>query len=501
MSFIKDKTDLFGEISATKALFDNFPELNKSVNSYESIKSKSGNLIPLFLDLLQELIGTVIEEKFKDFLKKSDKIENKLKDVIIKEVIKKAKNSDFKLSDIENPILNTNIKNIDVDNTLKMDPNTDVGKFYYGKAAPSAPALPNDPSVQVSVEPGGDFQKFLFETKQTGSGNWKDILNVVWDEDNLKVNVDPQTLAEKSFENFLRSFLDSVKILDLSKLVSDILDMTFGTVSSLTDAGADWLEDRMKLKSLCDKVIDAEGKSNNNVNPVMYDNSFFAFSQKEKEAIRYLTTNTTNGGNLADLGCGTASTNVGLDDFEKVFELLQNVKPSLVKETLTESVGGLVEKSASVVDEENKDTVKFNLFAQMWEYLTSVIVGQTFKPWNVIIQQIGESILNTSGIDPNTPIGAPGIDIDNSSLEKSGLEDYFIKFKSLNVCLIKEVQSIILEFLFDIVKAEIIKLVAIKVSQIIADQQKNYKEQVGSAREALKQVNNILSLINSLTGG
>ena len=57
-----------------------------------------------------------------------------------------------------------------------------------------------------------------------------------------------------------------------------------------------------------------------------------------------------------------ASTNVGLDDFEKVFELLQNVKPSLVKETLTESVGGLVEKSASVVDEENKDTVKFNLF-------------------------------------------------------------------------------------------------------------------------------------------
>ena len=120
-----------------------------------------------------------------------------------------------------------------------MDPNTDVGKFYYGKSStPSAPALPNDPSVQVSVEPGGDFQKFLFETKQTGSGNWKDILNVVWDEDNLKVNVDPQTLAEKSFENFLRSFLDSVKILDLSKLVSDILDMTFGTVSSLTDAGS-----------------------------------------------------------------------------------------------------------------------------------------------------------------------------------------------------------------------------------------------------------------------
>ena len=168
MAFIKDKTDLFGEISATKALFDNFPELNKSVNSYESVKSKSGNLIPLFLDLLQELIGAVIEEKFKEFIKKADNIELKIKDVIIKEVMKKVKKSNFKLSDIENPVIETNIKNIDVDGTLKMDPETEIGKFYYGKAAPQAPALPNDPSVQVSLEPGGDFQKFLFETKQTG---------------------------------------------------------------------------------------------------------------------------------------------------------------------------------------------------------------------------------------------------------------------------------------------------------------------------------------------
>ena len=61
MPFIKDKTDLFGEISASKALFDNFPELNKSFNSYESIKSKKGNIIPLLLDLLKELIGSNIQ--------------------------------------------------------------------------------------------------------------------------------------------------------------------------------------------------------------------------------------------------------------------------------------------------------------------------------------------------------------------------------------------------------------------------------------------------------
>lgn len=500
MAFIKDKTDLFGEISATKALFDNFPELNKTINSYESVKSKSGNLIPLFLDLLQELIGTVIEEKFKEFIKKADNIELKIKDVIIKEVMKKVKKSNFKLSDIENPVIKTNIKNIDVDGTLKMDPETEIGKFYYGKAAPQAPALPNDPSVQVSLEPGGDFQKFLFDTKQTGSGNWKNILNVSWEEDDLKVNIDPATLLNNTFENFLRKFLDSIKILDLGKLVGDILDMCFGTISSLTDAGQEWLENKFKLKELCDKVIDAEGKSDNNLDPVIYDNSFFVFSQKERDNIRYLTNNTTNGGNLADLGCGTASTSVGLEDFEKVFDLLQNVKPSLVKETLTQSIDGLMSKSVAGVEEENQESVLANLFTQIWEYLTSTIMSQTVKPWNVMLQQMAEGILDTAGVDPSAPIGAPGINIDNSSLEKSSVEDYFVKFKSLNVCLIKEIQSTIIEYLFDIVKAELIKLVAIKVAQIQADQYKNYKEQIDSAREVLKSVNNIFSLINNLGG-
>ena len=39
MGFIDDKTELFKEISTTKALFENFPELNKSFNTYQSVKS------------------------------------------------------------------------------------------------------------------------------------------------------------------------------------------------------------------------------------------------------------------------------------------------------------------------------------------------------------------------------------------------------------------------------------------------------------------------------
>ena len=501
MGFISDKTDLFSEISATKALAQFFPELNKTVNSYNSVKSKKGNIIPLLLDLLTETLGSNIQEQFKEFIKKSDKIENKLKDQIIKQIKKQAKKSNFDLSQVSNPILNTNVKNIDVKGTLKMDPDTDLGKFYYGKAAPlSAGSLPTDPTIQVGLEPGGDFQKFLFDAAKTGSGNWKNILNVEWVNDNLKVNIDPQYLVGKSFENFLRDFLDSIKILDLSKLVSSSLDMTFGTISSLTDAGSDWLENQLTLKELTEKVIDSETLSTDTT-PVIYDNSFFQFSKEEKNRIRKQVENIKNGNNLADLGCGEVERAVDFNDFESSFDNLRNTKPAFVKDTLTSSIDNIIEKSVGALSEENQETAKQNLFRQLWENLTSTILDQTIQPFNLILQQMGESMLNTAGIDPSGTIGAPGLQLDGPSLEKPSIEDYFTKFRSMNVCLIKEViYPIIVEFLFDIIKKEVLLLVSVKVALIQADQLKNYKQQIDSAREVLKNVNNILSFINSLSG-
>ena len=274
----------------------------------------------------------------------------------------------------------------------------------------------------------------------------------------------------------------------------------FGAISSLTDAGVDWLEDKLKLKQLCDKVINKESLADDR-NPPVYDNSFFEFSQKEKDQIRNISRDISTGNNLVNLGCSTAETGVDLNDLEEAFDSIQNVKPSLVKESFTGSLEKIMEKSTAGVNEENRENVLANLFGQVWEYIVTLFMSQTIKPFNVILQQIGESLLSTLGVPSDPNFEPPGIEIDNTSLEKSSVEDYFIKFRSLNTCLIKEIYSLLIEFLFDVVKAEIIKLVAVKVAQIQADQQRQYKEQIESAREVLKNVNNLLSLINNITGG
>ena len=498
MGFISDKSELFGEVAATKAVKDLFPKLNKSFDTFDSVKSKSGNIIPMLLDLLKELSGKELKKHFNELLKKSDKIENKVKDRIAKEILKKSNNNNFQLSQINNPILKTNVKNIDVDGTLKIDPNTDLGKFYYGKAAETVPNLPGEPpSVNVSVKPGGDFTKFLFDVKQTGSGNWKNILNADWgNNDQISFGINPQYLSNNSLENFLKDFLDSVKIIDLSQLFSTILDVIFGAVSSLTDAGSEWLEDKVKLKKIVDKIIEKESLSDGKT-PIVYNDDFFKFNKKDREEIRLRTKSISNGDNLVDLGCGTSANNVDIADFDDAFKLLTDSKPSLIKEGLTKSTNEIIKKSTAGASEENKKTIESNIISEIFENLTAVITSQTIKPFNTVLQQMGESLFNTPNIDPSSNVGAPGVEI-NNTLEKSGVEDYVQKFSNLNTCIVKDIYSILVEFLFDIVKSEVLKLVEKKVALIAADQLQNYREHIEKARELLKTITNLLSFINNL---
>lgn len=510
MGFIDDKNSLFAEIGATKALNDNFPELNKTFSSFNTVRSKSGNLVPLLIDLLKVLIGSNIKKSFKDLIKKTDKLEAKMKKRIVKEIMKKAKESNFPLSGVTNPVLEIKVKDIDIDGTLKVDPETDLGKFYYGKAIPTVSGttlggnLPTNPTVQVSLEPGGDFTKFLFDVKKNGTGNWKNIMYMEWQEyntqqDKIKVSIDPQYLSEKSFEKFLLKFLNSVKILDLSLLMTTILDVIFGTVSSLTDVGAERLKDYYKTKAIVDKILDREGLSEPGT-PIIYDNSFFNFSKKERDFIDFKASSVLNGGNLSDLGCGTVESNIDIDDLDSFFNELQSIKPSLVKESLTLNLEKVLKKATASSAEEDRENILQNMFTQIWENLTAIILSQTFKPFSVILLQMGEALLNTAGINPNSPIGAPGININGTSLQRSSVEDYIQKFKSFNICMIKDIQATIVEFLFDTIKAEILKLVKIKVKKFSEDQAKNYKSQIRTTRELLKQVNNLLSFINNISG-
>jgi len=508
MGFIKDKSDLFSEVAVIRSIEENFPELNKSISSFESVKSKNGNLIPFMLDLLKELAGEEVKESFNKILERTDSIEAEMKEEIIKEVLKTTNNNSFTLSNSTEPILKTKIENIDLSGNLKINPNEELGKYYYGKdALAQSQNLTTVTSTSYSVSadaPPADFTRFLYNVKETGSGNWKDLLLFTYESEGtenevLTVNLS-NSLNGSNFESFVRKFMDSIKLLDLSLIVTTILDILFGAISSLSEAGSEWLNTQLKLSKTVNKIIDKESLSNED-EFVTYDNSFFDFSKSELDEIDGKLNGIINGVNLVDLGCGFGENFIDLDDLEESIDKLNDIRPSYVKSSLTEFTNKLIKNSTVGVGDNNRLGVELNIISEILNALPGIILGFTMKPSNILLYQIADSFINGGINAPQIDGTYSGISFavdDGNNSTKNSTDIFTQKFKAPVVCIVKKIYSIILKILFEIVKAEILKRVPILFNKIIKDQRDNYLKVSKTARELLKTVTNLLSFINSL---
>ena len=494
MGFIDDKSEIFEEIAANRALRENFPELNKTLKLYKSIDNKNGNMIPFLLDMLVEVGDESLKENvFKPLLEKSVAWENTIKETLIENVTSfYTKNNNVVMSGITNPVANIKIKDIDLDGTLKIEEDSDVGKFYYGE---DQQQLLNNVNTTIGGIPtqivefdsnvGGNFTLFLKKVLKTGTGKWKNIFLFEYNENNeeLKVNI---LDTNQNFETFIKKSINSIKLFDLSKLMSSLIDFIYGSITNLTDIGRTYLEDLVRSKELIDKIINKESLSETEFNT--YDNSFFVFTKEEQDAIKAKTDAILNGTNLSNLGCGQGINFVDMSDFEDDFNNLNNFRPSLVKNSFSNFTDKLVNNSTVDLPDEDKESSLIGLIKEFIKSLPALLFKQVVQPYIVMITQLSESIFNnlTGGVNLITP---------SASLEVGGLESFIINFREQSVCIIKKIYSLIVEYIFKIIKSKIISLVAFKIAKITKEKTIQYTEQVKRARELLEGINNILSFI------
>lgn len=486
MSFIGDKSEIFNEVAANRALKENFPKLNKTVNSFASIKNKEGNITPFLLDLLVEVGEKSLDEDvFKPLLEKSVSWEKDVKDFLVDNITSFYTNRDFNLNNIVQPFLNINIKDIDLNDTLKIDENSDIGKFYYGQNQEQLFTEINNttPTIEFNSNVPGNFTLFLRKVLKTGSGRWKDQLDFLYDPltENLSVSM---VDTNQTFENFIRKNINSIKIFDLSKTMSNLIDFNFGTISSLTDIGRDYLEDLVKSREIIDKIINKESLSETEFNT--YDDSFFIFTKEEEDRIKFKTDSIINGTNLVNLGCGRGSTFIDINSFSVDFDNLNSFRPSLVKKAFTNATDKLLKDSTSNLNDEDKKSSLLNLIKELIKTLPTIFIQQVLQPFVVMIMQGTESIINNLN---------GGVSLNN--LGGGKLQNFIINFRQQIVCIVKKIYSLIVEYIFGIIRKEIINLVTIKTKKIIEEKSLQYREQVRRAREILDGVNNILSLINN----
>ena len=232
---------------------------------------------------------------------------------------------------------------------------------------------------------------------------------------------------------------------------------------------------------MVEKIIDKE--TINIGGPTTYDNSFFRFSKKELDDIRNKVDGIFNGSNAANLGCGFGETFIDLNSFSNAFNNINDLRPSLVKQSVVSFTDNLLTQSTVNISDVNKNNVEYNIISEIFKNMPSIMFGMFANSFMTMIFQIVQVILT----------GNP-INLDANDLEESKIEKFIKFFKQPMVCIINEIYSLIIEFLYDVIKGQILKLAAKQLAKILDDQSKNYRLILKTAKNLLENVN-ISSLI------
>jgi hypothetical protein len=310
---LKDKKQkVFGQIAAAKTLTNDLVNLKNQlsgqlsglINSFPSINN--GNDIILFLtDLLKSLVGQqefirVIVETLTKYL---DKFEKGLK-ITLKKVLKEVISCGLSPSIpsyLKSPPTTSGIiirvDKIDFFDMLKTDPNTPIGGLIYDDI-PAFPAPLTDSS---------DFNTFLYGVIQDGISTnppvthiWKNssgvgILSFTFYQ-NGSGNIPNNSLVvkttpaydNKSIVNLNDDYIDSIKIIDAKKVVNQIIDILFGSISVQQNKTRKQLQAEAEINDIIDRLASAD--ANTEIN-----DDFFTFTNAEVARQEEVADNRRNG--------------------------------------------------------------------------------------------------------------------------------------------------------------------------------------------------------------
>jgi hypothetical protein len=464
MSFINDKSGLVGEIAVSKAIEENFPELNKGKVSFDSIKSSQGNLIPFFLDLLVMLVDSgEVKTEFTKFIAKTDVWEKEMKESLVQTIVETYSNN-VNFSGITDQFpIELDIRNVDINNQLKVSADTQIGKYFYGEAT-------------------NDINTVLSKVTSTGNASYGGIFDFIFTQPGtLNVNLLPE-YTNVTFEKLIRDSFNSTRILAPSVLLTKIMDSTFGSLSSVSDKSYEWFLEQRKLSTTVDKIINKETLTKTETK--IYDNSFFQFTKSEMDDIEKVSKALYDGVNLANLGCGVGENFIDLKSFDDSFSKINDIRPSLVKEAVVSFTNTLINNSTVGISDENRKNVEYNIISEIWKNLTGIFTNMLItNPFVVLMFQIAENLVNGGTLDFGT-----------NSLVKSKIDGFINLLKGPIICIVKKIYKIILIFLFRKVKKELLKIIAKRLAKEQEDQRKNYVLILKTAKNLLENVN-VASLI------
>jgi hypothetical protein len=449
MSNLDKKNDTLNKISALKSVNDTEPKQKKG-KSQTSFKNKA-DVIQFIKDLIDIIVGV---EEFKDELVKfltylSPVMETTLKDGL-KQLLKSkfSCSIDAKLPDflIEGTGIGFNVavSQVDFSRILKVNPETSAGTLIYGN-------IPQD------------LNDYLYSVLQGNSGNWKNLIKVTYLPQGLvdgkmkthvfNVKID-STWNNRTVNDFINAFLDSVIIFTLPVFVTRIFEIVYGTTSKLLKRNRDSVSADVELEILVQKIIDLPDTEINN--------SYFEFS---KDEIDYFNERLEEkiSGSIILKECNFVSSTINVDQLIDLANQLSTTTNFVeIKEILENKLTILSDEGTDNLDESNKPIGRKTFFSKFLIGLLKALVNLLFAPkMMMMIVTYFKVVSNAIGF--NT------------------FKEFLNENRQLIIDLVKKIIiPIVVKFLMKILIKHLSKLVAKETQEKVLEKVKNNKTQIKS---------------------
>jgi hypothetical protein len=442
MGIVDDKRSIFNEIGAFNSIKDdlNLPDVNNSLPSINNSKE----IVPFLLDMLTVLVGSEVlkyttGEVMTDFIRN---VEGDLKTELKKQY--STFNSDQSLpTTFTTTGYDLDMSNVDIFEKLKTDPNTQLGSLLYSNDANSF-----DNVLYNSLVNAGSPQNFANTVNLT----YNDTLNTV------TVTAHP-SIASDTIGEFTTQYIDSLEIINEKQFVSDISNVIFGTVTTNQNKTEQQAILEEKVNKTIKKIIDEEES--------------IAITNDELRDIEQIAKQRIDGVTYADLGCGQLPNIVTLDCLEAlVTGTTGNSDPLTVGNAYLNTLTGGFEDTNPEKAEENQETIKDGFFKRLINAIVEVLVSALVLPPQIrVLNAMFSGFKNNNNPELSNPLN----DLQNQRV--------------LANCLAKRAKSLINEFLFNLVKKELLKLVIPVTKKILREKINQY---VALLRSLLGQVSDFI---------
>jgi hypothetical protein len=420
-SIIDDKKGIFNKLS----VFTSLKEIElKPINGFNSIQSINNEKdpLPFLLDLSTSLVGSDgLQNKlgllFTQFI---DTYNTKSKELFKSNFIDYNQNlslpTSFTSSGIDIPVTflddSNNLK------TPKVDP---IGELIYDDSKDNLLTKLRNSITQPNTD--------------INFGN----INIVYDQNTDTINIKP--IGSLTIGSFLNGYIDSFSGINKKEFVSEIMDKIYGVKSKDQDKTLTELNNENTVDELLYKLINEEDVE-------LSDDDLARLNQLSEEMFK--------GNNEINFGCGVINNVLTTENLRTFADSInQSVDPNEVGNLFTDVFTNSLDENS---DESNTSNLKDSFFKKLFNlFKTKILKDLLFSPEKKLVFMFLTSFDNQSI---------------NNMLDP---KDFINNNKNICNCLVKDISSDLIEFVFNLVKTEILEVTKPALKKIITEKIKNYQ--------------------------